>query len=60
LEKITYWKKNEHGEKIYYYDYKEIGGEWEMAKFIVSNNRISNSNAHKIVRKIKELKVNKK
>lgn len=60
MEKLTYWKKNEFGEKIYYYDYKEIGSEWEMTKFIVASNRVSNSNAHKIVRKIKELKVNKK
>jgi len=60
LKKTTYWKKDETGSQIYYYDYKEIGDQLAMVKFIMSNNKVSSSNAHKTVRKIKEFKASKK
>jgi hypothetical protein len=60
LEKTTYWKRDEAGNQTYYYDYKEIGDQLAMVKFIMNSNKVSSSNAHKTVRKIKEFKVSKK
>jgi hypothetical protein len=60
LETGTYWKKDENGNKVYYFNYREIGDEFTTAKYLMNNNRLSSSHAHKLIRKIKELKVKKK
>jgi len=60
LETNTYWKKDENGNIIYYFNYKEIGDEFAAVKYVMNNNKVSSSHAHKLIRKIKELKVKKK
>jgi hypothetical protein len=53
----TYWEKDENGIKIYYLKYQKIGVEFDAVRFFILTGKISSSNAHKLVRKIKELKV---
>lgn len=40
-------------EKVFFIGYKKIGREFEMVKWLMSNDGISSSKAHKIVNKIK-------
>ena len=51
--------KIENGSKIYYSKFQKIGTEFEMVKYLISNEKISSSKAHKRVGKIKELKEKK-
>jgi hypothetical protein len=55
----TYYRLSESGEKIYYVDNKEVGIEFLMVKKLMSEQKVSSSIAHKIIKKIKEFKENK-
>lgn len=60
MEDGTYWKLDNAGEKIYYFDNKQIGYEFSAIKHIILKEKVSSSMAHKLIKKIKEFKADKK
>jgi hypothetical protein len=56
LDKSAYWKIDGEGNKIYFIENKSIGDEFTTIKYIMLKEKVSSSNAHKIIKKIKELK----
>ena len=62
INKMTqniYYKMTE-GKKIYYYNHKVIGEEFEMKKHLVSELKMSFTKAKRTILKIKEWKDEKK
>lgn len=60
MEDGTYWKLDNSGEKIYYFGNKEVGYEFSAIKYLMLKEKVSSSNAHKLIKKVKEFKVDKK
>jgi hypothetical protein len=56
MNKLEDYYKTEDGKKVYYFEGKLIGNEFQAVTFIVRKTRISVTNARKRVAKIKEFK----
>lgn len=54
--KAEFYYKIQNNIRIYYASLKQIGTEFEMVKYLISSKGISSSKAHKVVRKMKEVK----